>query len=116
MAEGVDDRQRLVFDNQVQPSVQIFPFVGAGGWVEDGPIRSRVPQAHHPRLRGSSNPPAVRAALATQQTSKTPIYRRDGITPGWRCRALRVGRKDGSEQNQQRQRGKSAEFFQFGPP
>ena len=103
MAEGVDDRTWLVLGNQVKPRIQILPVVCASGRIKIRPVRSRVPQAHRPRLRGRSNPRAVCATVAASDAFKTPICRLYGMTTHWQGRALRVGPKTGSKHTHQAQ-------------
>jgi|SRR5580692_7680000 hypothetical protein len=113
MAERIDDRTGLVFGNQVNPRIQILPVVCAIGGVKIRPVRSRVPQAHRPRLRGRSDPQTVYATGAIDAL-KTPIGGLYGMTAHWE-RALRVGPKTGSKHTHQAQRSKRDQSSQLSP-
>src|SRR5271156_1315743 len=101
MAEGVDDRTGLVLGNQVQPRIQSLPVVCAIGGVKIRPVRSRVPEAHRPRLRGRSYPQTV-CATGAIDALKTPIGRLYGMTTHWQG-GLRVGPETGSKHTHQAQ-------------
>ena len=103
MVERVDDRTWLVLGNQVKPRIQIRPVVCASGRIKIRPARSRVRQAHRPRLRGGSNPRAVCATVAAREALKTPVGRLYGMTTHGQGRALRVGSKTGSKHAHQAQ-------------
>ena len=116
MAEGEDDRGRLMLRHHVEPGVEIGPVVSAAASLKNRPRRSCVPQARGSGLRLACDPDVVGAARAAADAFEAEIggLNRMTLHRHRSSAATRVRQRSDSENARQAQRSEREKLLHRG--